>query len=146
MKKLSLIILGVLSLFILTGCSTYKAYTYNVETGDSVSVKLITSNNYDISSGIPFSITQNGNVKCNGTFITLDGYNQYLNVVNNDPSSNIIENNSKDNLKYLFYSYNNSEWNYIIKINNSNTGILLGSNVSTDSAKDCFDRLEFNVE
>jgi len=146
MKKLSLIILGVLSLFILTGCSTYKAYTYNVETGDSVKVKLITSDNYDISSEIPFSITQNDDVKCSGTFITLDGYNQYLNVVNNDPSSSIIENNSKDNLKYLFYNYNNSEWNYIIKINNSNTGVLLGSNVSIDSARDCFDRLEFIIE
>jgi len=69
-----------------------------------------------------------------------------LNVVNNDPSSSIIENNSKDNLKYLFYNYNNSEWNYIIKINNSNTGVLLGSNVSIDSARDCFDRLEFIIE
>ncbi len=146
MKKLSLIILGILSLFIITGCSTYKAYTYNVETGDSVKVKLITSDNYDISSEIPFSITQNDDVKCSGTFITLDDYNQYLNVVNNDPSSSIIENNSKDNLKYLFYNYNNSEWNYIIKINNSNTGLLLGSNVSIDSARDCFDRLEFIIE
>jgi len=146
MKKISLILILILSIFILSGCSTRKAFTYNVETGDRVKVDLNTSGGYDITSKLPFEIKYNDETQCQGTFITLDGYQQYLNVVNNDGSSKIIESNSIDNISYTFYNYNDTEWNYIIKINNSNTGVLLGSNVSINSAKNCFERLSLSIE
>lgn len=146
MKKIYLILVLFIGVFIISGCTTKKGVTYTVETGDKVKVMLKTNDGYDITATIPFTISENGETRCQGTFITVDGYQQYLNAVNNDSLSKIIKNDTKDNLSYTFYNYNNSEWNYIIKINNSKTGIILGNNISEDTAKECFERISLNVE
>ena len=49
-------------------------------------------------------------------------------------------------MTYLFYNHNNEEWNYIIKINDSKTAVLIGNVISQDSAEQCFNRLSMNVE
>lgn len=142
MKKtlMTLAIIGIM-LFTLTGCSTTKSYTFDVETGDKIEVKLNTNDGYDITSNLPFSISKDEETLSQGTFITIDGYNQYVSSVNNDSNAKIIESSTKDGLEYTFYSYNDSEWNYIIKITDSNTGLLIGNPISEASAKECFDRL-----
>ena len=110
-----MVFIGILLLTV-TGCNTTKSYTYNVETGDSIKVKLNTSDGYDITSDLPFTISKDGKTLSQGTFITLDGYNQYLKLVNQDSNSKILNKGNKNGVEYLFYSYNNSEYNYIIKI------------------------------
>lgn len=142
MKKtlMTLAIIGIM-LFTLTGCSTTKSYTFDVETDDKIEVKLNTNDGYDITSNLPFSISKDEETLSQGTFITIDGYNQYVSSVNNDSNAKIIESSTKDGLEYTFYSYNDSEWNYIIKITDSNTGLLIGNPISEASAKECFDRL-----
>lgn len=143
------IMLGLVSIFaiILVGCaSTYKAYIYEVGTGDKIKIKLDTSDEYDIASEIPFTISKDGSTLSQGTFITLDGYDQYIDVVNKDTNSTILDSGNKNGVEYIFYSYNNSEYNYIIKINNSNTGVILANAVSKESAEECFNRLTFSKE
>ena len=54
-----MICIGIMIMAI--GCgkaNTNKAYTYSVATGDSVKIQLDTSDNYDISSDLPFQITR----------------------------------------------------------------------------------------
>lgn len=136
----SLIIFGGI-LFVLTGCTTSKSYTFDVETGDKIEVKLNTTDGYDITSDLPFSIINDGKTLSQGTFITLDNYNQYISVVSSDSGAKIIDSATKNGLQYTFYSYNNSEWNYVIKVVGSNTGLLLGNPISEESARTCFDRL-----
>ena len=80
---MSLAIIGVM-LLTLTGCTKSKSYTFTVETGDKVKVQLNTTDGYDLSSDLPFTISKNGNTLSQGTFITTDGYNQYIDVVNSD--------------------------------------------------------------
>ena len=81
MKKKLVYMFTILSIMILfVGCGnvrTSKTYTFNVETGDSVKVKLDTSDKYNITSEIPFEISQDGDVKSQGTFIFGESYNQY---------------------------------------------------------------------
>lgn len=145
-KNLTMICISLISLLIITGCSSFKAYTFTVETGDKIKVKLDTSDGYDITSDLPFTITQDEETLSQGTFITLDGYNQYIAVVNSDSNAEIIDSGNKDGITYTFYSYNDSEFNYIIKIDDSNTGILLGNPISEESAKECFERLTISKE
>lgn len=147
MKKLIrvLSVIFILTL-ILTGCTTYKSFIYKVQTGDSVEVKLDTSNGYNLSSDLPFTISKDNTKLSQGTFITMDGYNQYIELVNNDTNSKIIDSGNKNGITYTFYTYNNSEFNYVIKINNSNTGILLGNPNSQKEAKEIFERLTFSLE
>ena len=140
----SFIVICIMCL-ILTGCTTHKSYTYDVTTGDSIKVELNTSDGHDITSTLPFTISKDDKTLSQGTFITIDGYNQYLNAVNGDAKAKIIDSGSKDGITYTFYSYNDSEFNYIIKIDGSKTGILLGNPNSQAEAQECFDRLNFSI-
>ena len=82
----------------------------------------------------------------NQTKITIDGYNQYMNAVETDPTAKVIDSGSKDGITYTFYSVNDSEFNYIIKIDGSNTGILLGNPNSQAEAEEVFSRMTFSQE
>lgn len=156
MKKItrifSVLFIGVM-LVLLTGCDSSsngvkssKSYTYNVETGDKVKITLDTSNNYNITSSLPFTISKGDEDLAKGIFLDETGYKYYKKATESGANVTIIDSGSKDNIDYIFYNYNDTEFNYVIKIKNSNTGILLGNNVSKDSAKECFDRLKIECE
>ena len=81
-----------------------------------------------------------------GTFITLDGYDDYVDRVNNDTNSTILDSGSMNGVTYTFYSYNDTEFNYIIKIDNSNTALLLGNPNSQNEAQTIFELLTFSTE
>lgn len=130
----------------LTGCTTTKSYTFDVETGDSIKVKLNTTDGYDISSDVPFAVFKDGEMLSQGTFITMAGYNQYIDIVNSDTNSKVLDSGTRDGITYTFYSYNDSEYNYIIKVDDSNTGILLGNPNSQVEAETIFNLLSFSVK
>ena len=133
-------------LLTLTGCTKNKSYTFTVETGDKIKVVLNTTDGYDLSSDLPFTISKGGNTLSQGTFIQGSAYDEYVNVAKTNPLAKVIDQGSKDDIEYVFYSYNNSEYNYIIKVKNSNTGILLGNPNSQEEAEKCFELLTFSLE
>ena len=145
MKKRLVYVFAILSMMILfVGCGnakTSKTYTFNVETGDSVKVKLDTSDKYNITSEVPFEISQDGDVKSQGTFIFGEAYEQYKDVVDTDENAELLDSGNKDGNEYVFWSYNDSEYNYAILIKGSSTGLILANDVSEESAKECFNRL-----
>lgn len=145
MKKIfkSILLVGIMMLA-LTGCTTNKSYTYTAETGDKVKITLNTTDGYDLSSDLPFAISKDGNTLSQGTFIQESYYEQYVNAANTQ--GQIIDRGSNDNIEYVFYSYNNSEYNYVIKIKDSNTALLLGNPNSQEEAKKCFELLSFSLE
>ena len=145
MKKIfkSILLVGIMMLA-LTGCTTNKSYTYTVETGDKVKITLNTTDGYDLSSDLPFAISKDGNTLSQGTFIQESYYEQYVNAANTQ--GQIIDRGSNDNIEYVFNSYNNSEYNYVIKIKYSNTALLLGNPNSQEEAKKCFELLSFSLE
>lgn len=147
MKKalLSLILLCTF-MFTLTGCNMAKSYTFDVETGDKIKIELNTTDGYDLSSSLPFTVSKDGSVLSQGTFITLDGYDDYVDRVNNDTNSTILDSGSMNGVTYTFYSYNDTEFNYIIKIDNSNTALLLGNPNSQNEAQTIFELLTFSTE
>lgn len=147
MKLISCVLSLMLVLSVLTGCNdnSTKAYTFSVDNGDSIKVSLNTMDNYDISSELPFTITCNGELQSQGTFILGDAFAQYKSVVENDEKAEMIDSGEKDGNDYIFWCYNGSEYNYAILIADSNTGIVLGNVISEESAKECFDRLTISV-
>lgn len=149
-KKLISVCLGLCMIFSFMGCGTnadtYKTYTFSVETGDSIEISLDTSENYDITSEIPFVISCNDDVLSQGIFITADNYEEYKKAVSSDVNAVLMETEVKDGNEYIFWSYNNSEFNYAILIADSNTGIILGNDVSKESAQECFERIEITLK
>lgn len=147
MKK----ILSILFIFILcfSGCgnaSFTKSCTYNVETGDIVKVSLDATGGYDIDSTLPFSISKDEEVITQGTFVTSEAYDLYLEAIQSDEKALLIESIDEDGYNYLFWEYNDTEWNYLIMLGGFDTGVLLSNTVSMESARECFDRLEFTLE
>lgn len=148
-KTMSFIIVAIMMLvimLILTGCTSSISYTYKVSTGDNIQIKLNNSDGYSITSEVPFKITKDNATVSEGTFITLDGYDQYITTVNNTSAAKVIDKGTKNGAEYTFYSYNGQEFNYIIKVEGSNTGLLIGNAVSEESAKECFERLTFSKQ
>lgn len=135
------LVLVVVVLF-MTKCSTKVSYTYSVETGDKIKISFTTGNGYMISDSSPFEITKNGQTLSQGVFISLEGYEQFVEAnaewMNN---AKVIENKKKGDNEYTLYNYNDSEWDYVIKIGNSKTGLFLSNSVSEKSARECFNRL-----
>lgn len=152
-KSISILLLTLSLAFVLVGCSTqddasktYKAFTFSVDTGDKVRIEIDTTDGYDITSDLPFEISQNGSIISQGTFIEAAEFKSYVEAVSADANAKIIETNTKDSNQYMFWSYNDSEFNIVILINNSNTGILLGNTISENSAMECFERLTISLD
>lgn len=150
MKKIFMsIIIAVSVVVCLTGCAkseTHKAYTFDVETGDKIQVELDTSGGYDLTSEVPFEISLKGDVLSQGMFIEAAQYEEYAAVVAEDANAALIDSGTTDSYEYIFWSYNDSEYDIAVLIKDSNTGVLLGNIVSEESAKECFERLTFSVE
>lgn len=145
MKKRFLNILAILVVgLVLTGCSTFKSFTFDVETGDKVSIRLDTSNGYDLTGKVPFSVLDGDKILSTGTFIKGDFYDKYVQAANTQ--GKVITEDDDKNIEYVFYSYQDKEWNYVIKIKNSNTAILLGNQISEKDAKKVFKLLTFKLE
>lgn len=142
-KKIGIVLFCVCIIFGMVGCSvsSSKSYTFSVETGDSIKVTLETSDDYDITSELPFVISDANGEASQGTFITANNYQSYVEAVKTDEKATILDTGEKDGNTYLFWMYNEKEYNYALLIKNSDTGILLGNTISEESAKACFQRL-----
>ena len=140
----------LLSALILTmsGCSSFESsmsYTYQVNTGDVINIKLNTADGYDLSSDTPFVISKDGEELSQGTFIQSDEYDQYVAAAEADEKAEILKKGTKSGCTYVMWSYDNTEYNYVLMVKGSSTAVLIGNAVSEESAKECFDRLEVSV-
>lgn len=147
-RNLFCFVLAVFMLTLLSGCSTSssKAFTFSVDTGDSVKVSLDTTGSYDLSSDVPFVISHEGKTLSQGAFMPAESYAQFVEAIESDENAVLLDSGTKDGNEYIFWSYNDLEFDYAILIEGSNTGIVLGNNVSQESAVECFNRLTLSAE
>lgn len=148
-KKLTAVCM-VMICFLLAGCSgvstkTTISYTFSVTTGDSVKITLDTSNGYSMTSDVPFAITKDGETLSQGTFITADDYYSYAEAVETQENAKLLASDSNDRIEYIFWSYSDTEYDYAILLKDASTGIILGNNISRESAEECFERMQFTV-
>lgn len=146
-KVLALILATVLVVCLFAGCATNssKTYTFTVDNGDKIRISLNTTDNYDISSEVPFTVSCDKETLSQGSFVLAESYQQYVSVVNTDENAKLIDSGTKDGNEYIFWCYNGSEYNYAVLIKESNTGIVIGNTVSEESAKECFNRLTISI-
>lgn len=142
MKKILLLVVSMCLLTALTGCTSSKTYTYKVSTGDQIELRLdTTGGKYDMSTDMPFVISKDGEMVSQGSFITAEGYDMYVQALMSDSDAEVIEQKTYNGVEYIFYVYNDYEYNYVVRIIGSDTGLLLGNTISEESARACFDRL-----
>lgn len=127
------------------GAETTKSYTFSVDTGDKIEIELTNTDGYDLTSELPFAVSLNGQVLSQGKFVKAEAYDQFGQAVSGDPEAEILDEGTKDGNEFLFWSYGGVEFNYVIRVKDSSTAVLIGNAVSEASAKECFERLSFAV-
>lgn len=137
MKKFVLLVILSFSLIMFTGCDFYRNVTFNLDNGDKVEIKLDANDNYSITTELPFHITKDGSTVSVGSFLTLEEYEEYKEIIKNNEGYTIIE-ESDDT---ILYDYKSEEYNCIMKLPRSNTALLLKNEVSLESAREVFARL-----
>lgn len=145
-KTFKLLLIAIVLGIFMTGCTKTKSYTFKVETGDNIKIELNMKNKYNITSDTPFKITKDKETVCQGDFYYLDAYNKYEELIEENSDVELIEESTKDGNKYMFWNYIDKEYDFAIKIKESNTVILMGSTISEKQAKECFDLLKFTKE
>lgn len=135
--------------FLLSGCEfkSSKSYIYDVETGDKVEIKMNTSKGYNLSSSVPVEFSKKDDVIAKGIFAKEYAYDYYYQAAKNDSKSTMIEEEkNKKNITYFFYNYNDEEYNYVIKIDDSDTCFIITCDKSEKEAKELFNRLTFKLD
>lgn len=151
-KRICLLLLAVLWAIIFTACSTHSnmAFTFNVETGDSVKVSLDTSNGLQLTQDDgKFSVNKGDQKVLQGMFITKQTYDSYIEITDSSDVTVIEEGNGNNNNAYRFYECEGNsgkEYDYIVWVSNSNTGVLIGSIEGKDEVKAAFDKLTISKE
>lgn len=144
MKKIiaSVVLMGA----VLTGCSSNSsmAYTFNVETGDSIKVELDTSDSdYKLKAdGSRFIVNEEDTDVITGIFLTADMYDQYESAISE--TGTILESDG-----YILYEYageSGTERNILLMVPDSETGIIMGSLADEETVRDIYGRLSLTNE
>lgn len=147
-KKSKVFFICMFVLLSMVGCNAKvdksMSFTYSVDTGDKIKLTLDTSDNYKLTSELPFSILKDEETLSQGKFITKENYSQFVDTVKSDEKAKLIDSGNKNGNEYIFWSYNNSEYNYAVLISDSKTGVIIGNPVSEESAKDCFEKIDIS--
>lgn len=140
-----------LAIILLTACnfSTNKSYTFDVETGDKIKVALDTSSGLSLSQKDgQFSVTEDDENILQCIFITEETYNQYVKI-KGQQGMTVLEESEKDGNPYYMYEFEGeagTEDNFILWVDDSNTGVILASLAGEEKAKKAFEKLVISKE
>ena len=149
MKRFIQVLSIVFIMFLVTGCGSSETYSFTVITGDTVTIKVNTIIGHNMTQEVPFKVKKNNNLMLTGNFIYLNEYNERINSLDPDAETISVIEREKDegNIIYTLYLAQvdgyESDYIYLIKIKNSNTGIILTSvaNANKDDVVKAFEAL-----
>ncbi len=144
MKKFLCAVAAVLCICLcLTACSTSMAYTFTIETGDSVKVQLTTGDGYRLTqSDGNFYVSREGSTVLTGCFILGEAFPAYEEAVARD--AEILE-TGDDFYFYTIEGQAGREHNFLMLLPDSDTALLIASLSGEEEARAAFDRLTFEV-
>ena len=149
--KTGVLMLAVAVMLTLGACSasSSKSYTFNVETGDTIKVKLDTSNGMSLSQKDgQFTVKKDEENILQGMFIHETGYNSYL-AIKGQQGMRVLEDTEKDGNTYYMYEIegeSGTEENFVVWIRDSKTGMLIASLAGQEKAKEAFESLTITKE
>lgn len=126
------------------------SYTFDITTGDKITVELDASDGYVLKQGDGmFTVCDNAQTDVlQGFFVTKEMYDAYLSSVNEIelPVINVAQKNGCTYTQYQLITETHTENNFICWIDGSNTGFVVASAESQETAEKAFDLLNFSYE
>lgn len=145
-----LIALSVTVLLAACTSSANTAYTFQLETGDSIEVAVEPKGGYELSGELPFTLTKEGKTVFTGSFLSRESYDQYYNVITEGGQvMKALEETFREDCSYLFYSCTENgvlTFGYLLLPKDANTALLLEGAGSEESARSAFFALSFALK
>ena len=148
-KRLAAVLLCIM---LLTGCEFNRtvSLTYNVTTGDSIKVTLDSSEGHGLkNSGAGFEVNNGEKIILQGFFVDQSMYEGYVEAVSSQQEAVIRQETDREEMHVISYTYEGqagTEQNYIVWIEGSSTGVVIGSLAEVSEADEAFGRLVFSKE
>lgn len=148
MKRYVSLWLMFLVVFCLSACHTSKSYTFQIENGEMIKVKLDTSDGYDlIQENGRFAVKKSDETILQGYFLTEDGFTQKEALILSSQEVEIKQTN--EHPKLYVYQYKGEaglETDYLLQVENAKTGVIVGSLYSYEEANSAFEKMSFQKE
>lgn len=150
MKKIYMIFISFIFVLMLSACTTSLSYTFTVENGDNIKVKLDTSGGYKLSQeGSEFCVSKDGVELTRGFFMTEEKYTSYFDNVEGAKGVSHFDSGTYNGNEYIYYQYEEDgtdTWYHVIIVEDSSTGVALSNTNGSDSAEEIFELLSFTKE
>ena len=146
MKKYTKILLCLMILITLTGCTKTIKKSYSSPSGEKISIKFKNKYKLDMTDSDPIEFKNGDDVIATLSIITSYGYEYYYNSLATDTMvDNKKEGNKKGN-DYVCYRYARTEHKCLMKIKDSSSAILLSSTKTKDQLEEIFNSLNITKE
>ena len=139
MKKLKYVVICLL-LVLVVGCGKEKKYEYTSE-NTKEKVVVTVKGDYTLSDKEPVKVMSGEEEKATIIFITKENYDQLKELFNNKTLI-AMEEGKKGSNEYYLYKVSD-DYNFVLLINDSNTGVALTSK-SEETTKKLADELSFS--
>ena len=139
MKKIiSVLSIALCLCLFLTACHTSFAYTFNIENGDRIKVKLDTTNGHQLEQEDgQFKIIEEGKKPMFGAFLSEDIFDDYMDTA---LTEDVLE-SGDDFCMFQQDGEFGRETYYLFMVDNSNTGIVLATLQDEAGARALYDLL-----
>lgn len=138
------LVLVIMLLFTLTGCSGYDVLQYKVRsTEEKISVRIDKSDGFALAANGDgtFTITQDDAFVATGVLLPPEKMQKMRTNAEAMKTCEILEEGSQDNLDFLLLKIianGEEEWVYLVSIDGMEAGLALNSGISEDALSSCF--------
>jgi len=146
-RKSALLVSLILVAVLLAACSKTKSFTYSLDTGSSVTVKLDTTDGLDLKDedGVFSVVDESGEAIIQGTFRTEDAFEEMRSLVEGSSDCNILE-KEEDSITYVVNGEAGLETNRVVKLTDAGVAVVMGSLSDSSVAADAYKKLTFTVK
>lgn len=113
--------------------------------GDRVKITVDAKAGYDITLEAPFVISKDDETILNGTFLYSEYLEEYKSAYEAEPTASLVDEGEKDGNEYFCYAVGD-EYDYFVKVGDSNTAVILASTASEEEASAAFNSTVISLE
>ena len=134
-KKITVLFCALIIAVCLCACTTSKAFTFNVSTGESVRIELDTGDKYDMSTtGGDFAVSKGGVHILDGTFATKESWDYYCEAVEQDSAAELVD-KTDSSLVWRYDAGEGAEYDTLTMVS-ENTGVFLAGLITDEVPED----------
>ena len=141
-KTIILVIAFVLMLGCLAGCSYEGATVFKPSTGDKIVIKVEKGEGLAVSGTNNVVIMRDDERVFEGTWYEADAFSEMLQSVELTPEeTEFLDSGKHKGNEFFAFTLGDNSWNYVVKIADSNTCLMLQCDISAEVAADTFEHM-----